>query len=388
MNTRGPDPELGLLLALGRSRLAADRAVALEARLARPFDAPRLHRLAAEHGLMPLLYRHLVMERPDALPAESAAAVAHEFRQHAISRWPMARRLRELLQVLRDAGVTAMPYKGPALATQLFGNYAMRQYGDLDILVRPSQVSAAVERLQAHGLSAPHGVPADWDGFVRRTRHDYAMRDRRTGTLVELHWGLTYRYQGFGVDPEWLLNDPVEVDYLGVRIACMNPSAQLLALAVHGVKHQWERLGWLVDVAELMSGHDPDWDWIDARARAIGFTRAWRSSLLLCDTMLGLPDTVPMSQARRDRPAARLARRLAREISRDDPRPIGFVTRLRFDLLARPGAAAKLVYLSRLLTLPSEADLAGRRVSTAWAATYAVTRPLRLLRKMRRQGRR
>ncbi len=388
MNLAENDVELGILLALGRSRLSARDSRALDDKLARPFDADRLHRLAVEHGLMPLLYRHLVVERPQALPDETEYALRHEFKQHVISRWAMARRLRELLEVLRDGGVTAVPYKGPALAVQLFGNYAMRQYGDLDLLVRPVELTRAVALLCAHGLAPPYGVAAGWEGLIRRNRHDFAMRDNRTGTLVELHWGLTYRYQGFRVDPEWLLEAPVELDFLGARIACMNPSAQVLALSVHGAKHHWERLGWLVDVAELIAHHEPDLDWVSERARETGFLRAWHAALQLCRDLLDLPEQTISRHGQPGPSARRLARRTAREITRDDPRPIGFVTRLHLDLLGRAGMWAKLAYLGRLLALPSETDLARRRVSPVWLPTFALTRPLRLWRKMLRQARR
>jgi len=57
---------------------------------------------------------------------------------------PLVRRLRQLLSAFQASGIDVRPYKGPVLAIQLYGHYAMRQYRDLDLLVWPEQADEAL----------------------------------------------------------------------------------------------------------------------------------------------------------------------------------------------------------------------------------------------------
>jgi hypothetical protein len=53
----------------------------------------------------------------------------------------------------------------------------------------------------------------------------------------------------------------------GVVTACLDPIDQLIVLCVHGCKHIWDTLKWLVDVAELLHCH-PELDWVSVQTRA------------------------------------------------------------------------------------------------------------------------
>ncbi len=61
--------------------------------------------------------------------------------------------LQKLLALFADNDVRAVPYKGPALALQLYGNVALRQFSDLDILVHPRDVLRARDLLLAEGYA-------------------------------------------------------------------------------------------------------------------------------------------------------------------------------------------------------------------------------------------
>jgi hypothetical protein len=58
--------------------------------------------------------------------------------------------LAELMGLLQNHGIRAIAYKGPVLATTLYGNSALRWAGDLDLLVHPSDFSNAKILLAAN----------------------------------------------------------------------------------------------------------------------------------------------------------------------------------------------------------------------------------------------
>jgi hypothetical protein len=59
--------------------------------------------------------------------------------------------LAELMGLLQNHGIRAIAYKGPVLATMLYGNSALRWAGDLDLLVHPSDFSNTKILLAANG---------------------------------------------------------------------------------------------------------------------------------------------------------------------------------------------------------------------------------------------
>ena len=51
----------------------------------------------------------------------------------------LTRELARIMACLENHSVDAIPYKGPALAQAIYGDVAMRQFSDLDILIRVSE---------------------------------------------------------------------------------------------------------------------------------------------------------------------------------------------------------------------------------------------------------
>lgn len=55
--------------------------------------------------------------------------------------------LASVIDALAAEGIGALPFKGPVLALQAYGDPAMREYLDLDILVRREHVSRTLSIL-------------------------------------------------------------------------------------------------------------------------------------------------------------------------------------------------------------------------------------------------
>jgi hypothetical protein len=78
----------------------------------------------------------------------------------------------ELVRVLKffaEAGIPAIPLKGPALAQALHGDSSLRTYVDLDILVPRSMVGRAFDLLRPGGYESEF-TRGFWERFIA-TRH-------------------------------------------------------------------------------------------------------------------------------------------------------------------------------------------------------------------------
>src|SRR6185503_974491 len=139
-------------------------------------------------------------------------------------------------------------------------------------------------------------------GFLASpAQYHFVLRHERTGLLVELHWKTDRDFAVERDDDSW---------WAATR-AGFAPHELLLVLCLHGTKHYWSSLGWLVDVAELLRSHPQlDWEAIDAGTRELGCVRRVAVGLRLAQELLDAPLPAAANTLAGDPDGLRLARDL------------------------------------------------------------------------------
>lgn len=276
-------PEYELLLCCARGTLDAVHSERIAELLTEELDWPWLIRAAREHGLMPLLYRHLSSGYPDALPPSTLETLTDQFRQNAAKNLLRTTELLKVIKNLKEHGINALPFKGPVLAVQVYGNVSLRQFADLDILVRKEDAPAAMEVLIAGGYRLRNmGVSAEpWADPVQ---NHVALHNG--GTTVELHWSLTEIAFHFPLEQQ-IRERTGTVSLAGVRVDCFLPEDLLLYLSIHAAKHFFGRIEWLAGIAEVIRKHpDLQWSRVLDEAAAVGARRLLLLNLLLTRDLL------------------------------------------------------------------------------------------------------
>ena len=205
----------------------------------------------------------------------------------------LARRLLEVLAVLENAGIAALPYKGPALAVAAYGDLGLRPFGDLDIVVSERQALAAKALLESRGYrSLIPRTDSEEAGRLPRSAYAFPLRSADGRVLVEIHWKLTH---SLPVTLDDLLVGAEPLPLLGSTVPGICAEQLLLVLCVHGTKHAWDRLEWTCSVAHLVS-RSPSLDWarVAAQARSVGASRSLALGLVLAARLAGaaVPPTV------------------------------------------------------------------------------------------------
>jgi hypothetical protein len=299
--------ELELLLVCARRTLSPAEHRRVAGIIAAGIDWPALLPFAIRHKLLPLLALHL--RQHDAIvPQEVRDGLRNFSFQNA--RWVL-QVVSEIVEMLTDfdrEGILAVPYKGPVLGAQLYGSLTLRQAGDIDMLIRRSDVGRARDLLQRRGYEPTHTLDAAGHAFMVQSRYSEGFR-RDSIFPVELHWAFTNGDIAF----------PLELDDLTPRLGTVAigqrsvpvfaPEDLLLILSVHGSKHRWDRIEWLCGMAEVVRGSPAiDWDELLDRSRKLGIRRMLLLGLLLAHDHLQAP--IPASVvrlARSDSPVAELA---------------------------------------------------------------------------------
>lgn len=211
--------------------------------------------------------------------------------------WIGNRRLRGMLAKILAAfaarGVETIAVKGIALALRYYGEPALRPAGDIDLLVRRSDVTACAAALEALGClpQAGMGNPHDFYPLLYRT-----LVFRYAADLsIELHWELTtlplYLPRMRVNQALWDRAEHIEV--LGQPARYLAPADELRYLALHAiVQHaDMQRAIWLVDIAELVRSLPPTWNWdaFVAETRSLGLASPVLAALLAARQLGSLP---------------------------------------------------------------------------------------------------
>jgi Uncharacterised nucleotidyltransferase len=183
----------------------------------------------------------------------------------------------------------AIPWKGPVLAAAAYGNVALQQFGDLDILVREQDSMRAKDLLLASGYRPLYPQPAEQEAAYYGLRKVYELVREDGRVVVELHWAITSRTFPFPLDPASLWVEAETVFLKGTPVRNLGPEDLLLVLSAHGAKHHWGKLMWICDIAEVVRSYADkvDWSRLMTRARSIGATRMLALALFLARDLHG-----------------------------------------------------------------------------------------------------
>ena len=350
-------PEAELLLACARLYLThpmRDRILEL---VRGPLDWTNLVALAERHGLRPLLHRHIESLAPDAVPPPIFKLLwAWTERTRSRNR-AMAKELLRLLALLDAKGIPALPYKGPALAVSIYGDLALREFGDLDVLVRQEDMPGAIALLIEQGLEPAYALrPVDQAELIHSPLHYHlALIHPVSSLMVELHWmtDLDFPVEAMSQRCWWTRTPELALEQ--GRVRAFTAPELLLILCLHGSKHHWMSLGWLVDVAELIRQHpDMRWECVLQHARTHGCARRLALGLHLADLLLDAP--VPSRVLQRIANISAI-HRLSGEVMRNlfDAQSTGKgrLAALRLDLALYDARRLRWRHLLRVIFAPS-----------------------------------
>ena len=348
----------------------------------KPFNWQDFLRDAEEHCVLPLVATRLNHLDHALIPPEVRHRLLELQRAQTLFALQLTAALFHLLAHFANAGIQVLVTKGPVLAARCYGEPGMRQYGDLDLVVREADIRRATQSMLE--LAYEPRVPLTAID-AKRTPGEYAFIKPGTDLLVEFHTEQTFRYHPRRLQIEKLFERSAFVTIDGREVPVLSLEDELLLICVHGAKHFWERLMWIADVAALISRQPVDWDRALAVAREVCAERILRLGLCLASDLLGaeLPPQLEAS-VRSDRTVANLVAQIESRLLHPELHQIGILQRAAFRVQMRGGLLPGLAYLLRLSLSPTEEDWTPGEEGNRSAFIDVISRPFRLARKHRR----
>jgi len=285
-SARRTPSEFALLLLCARLRTDAFAKTQIEALLQEHIDWDSLITAAHKHRVLPLVYLTLrgMAGIPDVAMSRLRNAVQANVRRNLF----LTSELLRVIELFRKNGIPSIPYKGPAVASLVYGDVSLRQFADLDVIVPSNSVVLAKALLVERGYRAEKPLSDDELAAFVATEKDITLLHDSLGINLEIHWGVVSDSDPIHVDPAFLWENLRTHTIAGRPVQTLRLEDLLLILCIHGAKHRWERLVWLCDVAEIV--RTPGWvDWnvVLRNARRLGSGRILFLGLALASDLLG-----------------------------------------------------------------------------------------------------
>ena len=283
--------EIDLVLTCSKRDSSTKAAEKIRSLLTNDLDWGYLIVVCYRNGVAPLVFTNLLKAGSSALPESVRADLSTRLKQHTENNLFLTSQIVRIAKTFRAAGIPLLPFKGPLLSMQAYGNPVVRYYGDLDVLVQPKHLDDSIILLQKNGYQAVTKVSwlkkSNW--YISRQK-DVRFLDESGQTILELHWKLSGSHFGLPKEMNRLWDRLESISIGGISIANLDFNDLLIYLCLHGSRHSWERLAWICDVYYLLTSRDEiDWDTILAESKGLGCENVVALGLKLINEFFDYP---------------------------------------------------------------------------------------------------
>jgi Uncharacterised nucleotidyltransferase len=280
---------------------------------------------------------------------------------------------------LSALGLDVMPYKGLALAELIYGDIALRQSGDIDLLIRPQDLPRIRDAVRELGYTPHLTLSAVEERAYLNSGYEYAFDGAAGPNLLEVQWAIQPRFYALDFDMREIFQRAITVTVAGHPMKTPSPEDLLLILSAHAAKHVWGRLVWLCDIARIMSLSTLNWNWIGADAKPLGIVRIVRVTMNLANRLLGA--AIPAgAQANLPEDPATLALvdEIQTHIASESAYNVESVPYFRLMMRLRERPADRRLFLQRLVFTPGPGEWQAVHLPAPLFPLYRLVRISRL----------
>jgi nitrogen regulatory protein PII len=281
-------PEEKMLLLCSRTSVSGEEAAEIGDLASSGIDWGAFAELASGYKVAQLSYGHLQIFQED-MPVDvrtdlrnlAGAVLARNTRDTA--------NIRELSFLFAARGIDVIFTKGAAFLADVYGAPGFRDFSDIDILVRESDMPVVEEALKTSAFKEAH----DNSGFPRYRSQKVFLRS--DGLVLDVHVDLIGRRlhnRAIKIDMEKIWREKRQAEIGGAKIFVLDLLHDLAYQCLHlSMNHSFSGLRWYVDINEFLRKHSGefDWDGFLSLVKEYRIKRPVYYSLFFAEKMLGAP---------------------------------------------------------------------------------------------------
>src|SRR4051812_48862378 len=192
-------PALRLLLACARAHPTAADEENIRYLLVNGFDWMPFAQKTIDHGLAGLAGHTLARLVPDLVPDDVLEGFQAFITQTRSSNQRLLDELARLVDRLAAVGVETIPFKGPVLAQQAFGDLGLRGFRDLDFLIHDPDLPQTIAILDSCGYARDGKLTGQQFSVIHRLQGQEILFNPDKGA-VEPHTRLTFLKMALDID--------------------------------------------------------------------------------------------------------------------------------------------------------------------------------------------
>lgn len=335
-----------------------------------------LYLYADSHSVKPQLAVLISMIRTGLVPNDFRKKIEDASRQNLVDQLDHLKEFFRVMRRLVGKGVAVVPFKGFWLAEKYYGNLALRESDDIDILVRFADLLQIRRVMPETGylVGAPYLKEID----KRGCEFNYGLYSGgRCISHLEFHWRMAPAGFGLNITLDDLESQVVPAEIQGQPLGAFSPCAtMLLTVMHHGGKDGFVKLKQVYDIAMILRrGEEIDWQWLLAEAKRFGCLSLLGVAAELAYVVCG----VAVPEQLRSLPGSPGVRQLAHERARCLAIPPWERRRFRnqardwfFRIRSREGLSVKLSLLWRFLRKTVAPSLVPKRLHPLFMRKYVI----------------
>jgi hypothetical protein len=245
---------------------------------------------AAKHLVTPLLYQVLrnAGSRVN-VPASIMERLQGVYYGNALSNKRLYIELSQVLKNLHNEGIDVILLKGAYLAKFVYKDIALRPRGDIDLLVRKTEL-AKVEKILLEMGYGPAVRPSI--EVQCATAHQLIAFKKRNAMPIEIHWTIANPSSPFKLEADELWRRAQPISLNGINAFTLAPEDLLLHLCLHTTYfHSFNPLKFLCDFPKTLQYYQDeiDWELLFHRAHQWGANKTVFLTLYLVRELLSVP---------------------------------------------------------------------------------------------------
>lgn len=280
-------------------------------------DWEELLLLAKEQGLALLLYDRLHdLKGNERLPQTVLERLHEVYLQATARNMVMLFHAGILLKALKARDLDVIVLKGVYLAEAVYPSIGLRTFGDLDLLVRKTDLGAALGVMQELGYQ----LTTWYDAQAPNTeiKHIPPLK-KQDAPMVELHWRILEEDAPFTIDMDGIWQRAVPASIADSDVLALGAEDLILHLCIHFTYQH--RLGggvkYLYDIVEVLQRFEGriDWQQLAATAKVWGVERVvWLTLRLVQEITIAAVPPEALQQLQ-PAPASRIVEEAMHQLS-------------------------------------------------------------------------
>ncbi len=258
--------------------------------------------LSFKHGVLPLVYKtlqNISVDYKHQHQNNHFDTFLHAFQTQYIHiaqrNMLMSAELLSIMKLLKVNDIEALAFKGPTLSQMAYGDITLRQYGDLDILIKEVDHPKMMDLMLKENYIPEIDLKEEDKETFFNCVTVIGLHKEVKNIRVEIHWKLLSKNYAIEWEEEslWQNKKSTKINHKEVPVLCSEQ--QLLYLCTHGAKHLFERLEWVCDIDRtIRSNSDINWIYLLSEAEKLGIKRMLLLGLALSQEFFKseLPKTI------------------------------------------------------------------------------------------------